>query len=188
MYKYLKGKLVEVEEKSVVVEVGGVGYIVGMGAGNMNKLIKKIDKEIVIWTFMRLTEEEIQLFGFLDKEQVSLFKKLISVSGVGPKSALSIMDLGTVNDLLGAIETADASFLSKASGIGKKTAQRLIVELRGKLALIEDIKVDKELEQALKGLGYSRSEYKDVVDLMPADLSRVEDKIGWVLRKMGGRR
>lgn len=184
MYKYLKGKLVEVENKALTIEVGGIGYAVFVGLGNANKLIKKIDQEIVLWVWMKLTDDEIQLYGFSSQEQVEFFKKLIGVSGVGPKSALSLMDLGEVDKLLQAIELTDVGYLSKAVGIGKKSAQRIIVELKGKLTEIDFINEDKDLEQALKGLGYSRSEYQDILSVLPSELNTLEEKISWILKKM----
>ncbi|MBU0647918.1 hypothetical protein KJ855_01945, partial [Patescibacteria group bacterium] len=114
-----------------------------------------------------------------------LFTKLIKVSGVGPKSAISIMDLDEYDKLMEHIEKADVAFIAKASGVGRKTAQKLIVELQGKLVIDDGMPADGELVDALTSLGYKANEYRDVLDKMPGDIDRIEDKIGWVLREIG---
>lgn len=175
----------EVNEKSCVVELGGFGMEVVCAKRVLNDLRPKLAKEVLVWTVLKIKEEEMILYGFTDKNEITMFHKLTSVSGIGPKSAISIMDLGELADLIKAIDAADIKYVSKAHGIGKKTAQRLIVELKGKLVFEEKDVVDDEVLMALKSLGYSRSEYQDLVAMMPDDLDTTELKIGWLIKRLG---
>ncbi len=185
MINYINGKLVEVGEKSCIVELNAMGWELICPPRVLNDLRKKINKSVKLWTVLKIKEEEMLLYGFDDKNDIAMFQKLTGVSGIGPKSALSIMDLGSLDDLVKAIEAADTKYVSKAHGVGKKTAQRLIVELRGKLVFDESEKVDDDVLSALKSLGYTRAEYQDLVEMMPKDIDSTEGKIGWLVKKLG---
>ncbi len=185
MINFVKGKLENVGLNSCLVEFGGLGIELFCANRVLNKLRKKTGKEIKIWTVLKIKEEEMLLYGFLEKEEIDFFRKLVSVSGIGPKSAMSIMDLGDSTELIAAIDRADTVFISKAQGVGKKTAQRLIVELKGKLVFEEDEIFDVDVVDAMKALGYSRVEYTDLVKLLPEDLEGPEKKIAWLLKRLG---
>ena len=185
MIKYIVGELVEVGSKSCVVEIGQVGWEVFCVGRLLEALKSKIAKKVKLWTILKIKEEEMILYAFGDKSEIELFLKLTQVSGIGPKSALSIMNLGEMSVVVAAIDNSDTKFIAKAHGVGKKTAQRLIVELKGKLVLDEEDEIDPDVLAALKSLGYSRAEYNDLIAMMPDDMTSTEEKVGWLVKKLG---
>ena len=178
MIGFLKGTVEELTESLAVVDVNGVGYEVNIGSGTASE-ISNIKDEIKLFTYMSVKEDSMTLFGFLHKEELELFKLLIKVNGIGPKGAQAILSVMSVSDLRFAILTGDAKSISRAPGIGGKTAQKLILELKDKVsdsigedssyvsggssapALITDER--SEAAEALIALGYSSQEaYKAV--------------------------
>jgi len=177
--------LIEVSDNGLLIEVGGVGYGVGCIRQLANDWRKRVNKEVLVWTFLKIKEDGMEFYGFANQEEVDLFTKLNNVSGIGPKSALSMMSLGEVSELVGAIDRAEVNYITKANGIGKKTAQRLIMELKGKLVVDDEEKIDDDVLGALQSLGYTRGEYEEIVRLVPEDLQTSEEKISWLLKKLG---
>ncbi len=173
MYSYLKGELVEILDDTIVVEVNNVGYNVHIPASMIDNFTGTGQK-IKIYTYLHVKEELMELYGFLTRDDLNIFKLLLGVSGIGPKGALAILTVMTPDDLRFAVLGEDAKAIAKAPGIGSKTAQRLILELKDKLKL-EDVferkavdaavsqgdalsGVKSEAVQALAALGYSSSE------------------------------
>lgn len=173
MYSYIKGILTEIEEELVVVEAGGIGYNI-YTTGQTFRYLPAVGEEIKLYTYLHIREDAMILYGFLTKDDRRVFKLLIGVSGIGPKGALAILSVMTTDDLRFAVLGDDAKAIAKAPGVGAKTAQRLILELKDKLS-IEDAfeeKLERTLEQAeskakgakneavqaLTALGYSSSE------------------------------
>jgi len=173
---------VDVQEKVLVVERAGIGYILAMSGLALNVLQSKLGQEVKLWVKQRVSDDEIVWYGFLDRAEREVFDRLVSVSGVGPKSALSILGLGEIKKLTAAIDQGNVAYIYQASGIGKKTAQRILVELKGKL--VDDDLIDNDVEEAMKVLGYKRGEYEHLVAMLPIE-STVEEKIGWLVRQMG---
>lgn len=136
MISYIRGKLAVVEEDKIIVDVGGVGYGVFMPARAMMNL-PGIGSEVTIHTFLNVKEDAMQLFGFLTRDDLAVFKKVITVSGIGPKGGLSILSQLSADELRFAIFSNDVKAISASQGIGKKTAEKLILELKDKLS-IED--------------------------------------------------
>ena len=136
----------------------------------------------------------MELYGFLSAEELSFFELLISVSGVGPKSALSIIDVANLEELSAAIQESRPDLLTKASGIGRKTAERIIVELRNKVsssrsgAMVEKMDTDADLVEALSNLGYRREEARDALAKVPRETAGVEARLKEALRILGGKR
>ncbi|WP_025028407.1 Holliday junction branch migration protein RuvA [Caldalkalibacillus mannanilyticus] len=135
MIDYIKGTLVYIDLHYIVVETGGIGYQVHMS--NPFQLQHKEQEEITIYTYQHVREDILALYGFISREERSLYEKLLLVSGVGPKAALSIMSAGTPGQLIIAIQSEDLAFLTRLPGVGKKTAQRLIIDLKDKLGALE---------------------------------------------------
>lgn len=181
MIYYLQGRLVELFPSALVVEAGHIGYFLHVSEQTREEMKKKLGGEIKIWVRQRMTDDEVVWYGFLNHTERDMFEKLLSVSGVGPKSALSILSLGRIDRLSQAIDQSNVSYLSQASGIGKKTAQRIIVELKGKL--VSDDRFDGEVDEAMKTLGYKRAEYDHLVTMLPVELT-VEEKITWLVKQM----
>jgi Holliday junction DNA helicase RuvA len=174
MISFIHGELVEIIDSNVVVECGGVGYNIEVPTSVLSKL-PHIGSEVKIYTYLNVTEDSMKLCGFDSREMLNIFKILISVSGIGPKGALSILSALSVNDLKYAIISEDAKAISKAPGVGLKTAQKLIIEAKGRIdvsditdnaisgaaaSLPEASSDDPRAEAiaALTALGYSNSE------------------------------
>lgn len=142
MIAYVKGTLAEVTEGNAVVDVGGIGYNIKISAGALN-LLPPVRQEVTFYTYTYVREDIFCLYGFLNPEDLTVFKLLITVNGVGPKGALGILSVMSARDLQFAIASADSKMIARAPGIGKKTAERVILDLRDKVSL----------EDALRGLG-----------------------------------
>ena len=174
MISYIKGTLEDITETGVVIEAGGLGYFVSMPPSFTVKY--KLHTEVKVFTYMSVKEDGISLFGFENKKQLELFKKLTSVSGVGGKSALALLGSANVNEITTAIIANDVNMICRAPGLGKKTAQRIILELKDKISTDEISSViggeigsetgensalsdsRSEALEAMLVLGYGRSE------------------------------
>ncbi|TDT47625.1 Holliday junction branch migration protein RuvA [Fonticella tunisiensis] len=172
MIAHIKGIPEEYGEDYVVIDCGGVGYSISMPLNEIEK-VKKQGGRVKIYTYHYVREDQMGLYGFLDKEALSMFKMLINVSGVGPKAALSMLSSISPSNMILAIITGDDKTLSKAQGIGKKLAQRIILELKDKFKdysfLPEDEETTGNIDQtgeamgALMSLGYTRQEAASVL-------------------------
>lgn len=131
MIEYIKGNLTYIDLHYVVLEAGGIGYQIFMP--NPSSIQNQQNQETVIYTYQYVREDQLSLFGFCKREERSLFEKLLLVSGIGPKAALSIMSAGVPGQIIVAIQSEDLALLTKLPGIGKKTAQRIILDLKDKL-------------------------------------------------------
>ena len=139
MIAFLRGYVAAVYDGTAVIDVGGVGYevrIAGETAGWLAAAGR--DEEVTVYTYTYLREDQIALYGFSSREDLDLFKLLITVSGVGPKGGLALLSVGTADDLRFAIMTGDAKMIARAPGVGKRTAERVILELRDKVAGMRD--------------------------------------------------
>jgi len=145
MYSYIRGQLAEVEPDHIVIDVNGIGYNLYIPT-NCFEYLPALGEECKIHTYLYVREDAMMLYGFLTKDDLALFKQLISVSGIGPKGALGILSALSADDLRFAILAGDSKAISKAPGIGAKTAQRVILELKDKMSL-EDA-FEKKLEHA----------------------------------------
>ncbi len=137
MISYIKGELVEVTENAIVLDHDGIGFLIMMPASILAKL-PATGSELKVHTYMYVKEDVLDLYGFLTKDDLKVFKLLITVSGIGPKGALAILSTMSPDDLRFAVLAGDSKTISKAPGIGSKTAQKLIIELKDKLK-IEDV-------------------------------------------------
>ncbi len=186
MISYLTGQVKRLGEKSLTLLVGGVGYEVFVAKGILSDVKPGQDIEFDIVTIVR--EDAFDLYGFTNESQYHFFKLLITISGIGPKSALSILDAAGVEDIRQAITNDDPGFLQKVNGIGKKTAERIVVELKSKIGagLTASIgsESSSEVVEALESLGYKPVEIREAVKQVDNKLS-VEEKISQVLRLLG---
>lgn len=173
MISYIRGELIEIEADKVIVDVGGVGYGIFMPGQSMHYL-PNIGEDVKLHTFLNVKEDAMQLFGFLTGDDLQVFKMVIGVSGIGPKGGLSILSQLTPDELRFAVMAGDVKAISASPGIGKKTAEKLIIELKDKLS-IEDVlnhsddghadelqqttnDIQAEAVQALVALGYGSTE------------------------------
>ena len=156
MIAFLKGYVAAVSESAAVIEVGGVGYEVRIAGETVQRLAAAgRDEEVKVYTYTYLREDQIALYGFMSREDLELFKLLITVSGVGPKGALALLSVGTADDLRFAIMAGDAKMIARAPGVGKKTAERLILELREKVSGMNDAAMFQIAAGAGGGAGFA---------------------------------
>ncbi|MDZ4284431.1 MAG: Holliday junction branch migration protein RuvA, partial [Patescibacteria group bacterium] len=145
--------------------------------------------EVSLWTHLVVRDDALELFGFRERDELSLFERLISVSGIGPKSALAILDLAPVETLRSAIARGDTSYLTKVSGIGKKTAQKIVLELRDSLASAREADSAGEdygdVIDALTTLGYSAREAREALKKMPPSTADTSERIKAALKTLG---
>lgn len=198
MISYIRGEIASKEEDKVIVDVGGIGYAVFMPGRIMSEL-PEIGSEVKIHTYLNVKEDAMQLFGFLSRDDLNVFKLVITVNGIGPKGGLSILSQLSANDLRYAVMSNDVKAISASQGIGKKTAEKLILELKDKLKL-EDVlnqndftetssvsegvnDVQKDAVSALVALGYSNTEaVKAVRQVSAGPDSDVEDILKQALK------
>ena len=180
MYSYIKGTLEEVSEDLIVVENNGIGYNIHISARMLDALPAR-GEQVKIYTYLYVKEDAFSLFGFPSRDELEMFKLLINVSGIGPKGGLAVLSVLSANDLRFAIVAEDAKTISKAPGVGSKTAKRLIIELKDKIDLEAAIEtgfeemetpaaggssnnhIRKEASEALVALGYSPTEASKVL-------------------------
>lgn len=172
MYAYFKGIIAQKEENELILEVNRIGYRIFM-SGSMLDALPGVGNEVTIHTYTYVKEDALQLYGFLSRDDLALFKMLITVSGIGPKGGLAVLSTLSADDLRFAILSEDAKAIAKAPGIGVKTAQKVVIELKDKLSLEEALDLKKghiearatniegsieETVEALVALGYSSTE------------------------------
>lgn len=158
MYQYLKGLVTEITPHGLTIEVNDVGFLLVPP----NPYDFKVDERITVYVYFHVKEDAHTLYAFKDKDQKRLFEQLLSVKGIGPKSALAVLASAPVNDILKAIEAGDAKYLNRFPGIGPKASQQIILDLKGKIQVGEvTLKSSQRLSEvsdALKALGYKTKE------------------------------
>ncbi len=202
MFYYIKGKLVLNEFSQVVIDVGGVAYSMTVSANTQAAVSSKSfngENEVTLFTHLSVREDGIELFGFHDHAELDMFKLLISVSGIGPKAAMSILSHMTPDSIAYAIFSDDKKTISKAPGVGPKTAARIILELKDKIKghsveapandfVISNVKVNdskhSEAIDALTVLGFHRSAAEEVLKTIDVANTDLEDIIREALKKL----
>ena len=173
MYAYIKGEIIDISEDNLVLECNNIGYNIRIPLSVAQRL-PGIGATVKIYTYTSVREDAFNLFGFLSKDDLEIYKKLIAVNGIGPKGALSILSAMSADDLRFAILSGDAAAIAKAQGVGKKSAERIILELRDKVQFMGSAATDLEVLtssdttaetnakneaiEALTSLGYSPSD------------------------------
>lgn len=188
MISLLQGKIHDIRGNILTLLVGGVGYQVHISAYTAGKLSSATEATLYIHTHVR--EETLQLFGFLELEELEMFELLISISGIGPKVGLSILAIADPKTIRTAIVNKDPSILTSVSGVGKKTAERVIVELQNKVSEVDihDLDTalgDKEALEALTALGYSAGQARDVLKALPKEETDISTRIRMALQRLG---
>ena len=186
MIQFIRGKLVSVEEDRAIVDVNGVGYGIFMSVQSLS-LLPQTGSEVKIHTYLNVKEDAMQLFGFLTRDDLMIFRLLIGVNGIGPKGGQAILSVLSPDDLRFAVLAGDVKSISASPGIGKKTAEKLILELRDKLKIEDALEhkvsetvdsgrtgkgadhVQSEAVQALVALGYGSTEALRAVKQVPSD-------------------
>ena len=201
MISYIRGELVAVEKEKVIIDVGGVGYGIFVPESAMG-LLPQMGNEVKLYTYLNVREDAMQLFGFLTRDDLEIFKLLMGVSGIGPKGGLSILSKLTADDLRFAIMSGDSKAISAAPGIGKKTAEKVIIELKDKLDIEQILnpsdsetksaikmdssanEVQSEAVQALVALGYGSTESLKAVNKVNSENMTVEEVLKQALKNL----
>ncbi|MBQ8971293.1 MAG: Holliday junction branch migration protein RuvA [Lachnospiraceae bacterium] len=161
MIAYLKGTVAAIYEQQIVLEVNDIGYNVQMPQSSL-QLIGGVGEELKVYTYLNVREDAMLLFGFLTRDDLELFKQLLQVGGIGPKGGLALLSAMSADDLRFAIVSSDEKTIAKAPGIGKKTAQRLIIELKDKISIQDafeaKLSAEGELPAGVEAAGSAQSE------------------------------
>lgn len=199
MLHYIKGKLAMKQETGIVIEAGGLGYEISV-PGNSRLYLAAEGEELTVFTAMIVREDDISLYGFYDKGELDTFRKLITVSGVGAKAALAMLSAMPLAELHQAIVFEDAKTLTRANGIGKKTAERIVLELKDKFGEIETVQLPEgsdsvmiqqgeadprtEAVEALINLGYTKGEAMNAMAAVKETELTAEEYIKQALKQL----
>ncbi len=189
MIAYLRGKIILKESSSLVLEVNNVGYKVYCRPLLLEEV--RLGQELELHTYQHIRENALDLFGFKNLEELEIFKKLNSVTGIGPKTALGVLTVASPEEIFAAVGRDDPSLLTKVSGIGKKTAERIVLELKGKLPqalkVAEESSGNAEVIEALMGLGYKINDAREAVKKIPRHVQETSEKVRAALKLLGKR-
>ncbi len=188
----ISGKLASKTDHFAVVEVAGIGLKIFASRRTIDALPAP-HADVKLFTHLHVREDALDLFGFLSAEELNFFELLISVSGVGPKSALSILDVAELKNLSAAIKEGRPDLLTKASGIGRKTAERIILDLKTKVSAeksettVGKMDADVDLVETLVGLGYRREQAKVALQKVDEKITNLEERLKTALKILGGK-
>lgn len=191
MIGYLRGKIIELSSESAIIDVQGVGYEIHCSAHTLDDLQALLGKDIIVWIHTHVREDALQLFGFHSKEEKNLFLSLLKVNGVGPKMAMSILSGAHSHRIQEMIEAGDAKGLSQLPKVGKKTAEQIILTLKGKLVSVEPSKgsrseIQTQVTSALLNLGFKSQLVDQFVSTLPSGVT-LEEGVRQGLQSLAGR-
>lgn len=184
----IRGKIILKKDKFLLVETAGVGYKISVSPDTLSRSGKTGD-EIFLFIHTHVREDSFDLYGFPDYEELEFFLMLLNVSGIGPKGALAILGITSIETLKRAISAGDTSYMTKISGIGKKTAEKIVIELRDKVGASKEgtaLQGEMDALEALKSLGYSQNDAREALKKVRADAD-INTKIREALKILGGR-
>lgn len=190
MIGFLRGKIELLQRPFVIIDVNGVGYKVLLPESVYSKL--SLGEQVRIFTYTYVREDALDLFGFLEAEDLRLFESLLTVSGIGPKTALNIFSFGERKDIIEAIIKGDVAFFTSVPRLGTKNAQKIIIELKNKMGATQDLDLsgkdlleNAEVIQALKNFGFSVSEAQKAVREVKKEGISTEERIRLALKALG---
>ncbi len=191
MIGHITGTVLFKEERVVIVDVGGLGYTLSVTPATAQST--KEGEKVSLWTHLVVKEDALDLYGFSKRDEIALFRLLIGISGIGPKSALSVLALADVTTLATAIASGESEYMTKVSGIGKKLAEKIILELRDKMGNITQREggvalPETEALDALEALGYSPKDTRELVRMLAKESMTTQDIIRKALQTLGGRK
>lgn len=191
MIGFLEGKVVVRDDPYVIINVGGVGYRVLAAREVLAGAVSSDGRSFKVFTYTHVRDDAIELFGFQAPEDLKLFKYLISVSGIGPKTAMNIFGAGNRNEIVLAITKGDVNFFTSVPRLGRKNAQKIIIELKNKFGSLEDLDLSENSEEnsqiiaGLKSFGFSAKEAGDAVKAIKDRGETIEEKIKLALKYLG---
>lgn len=188
MISALSGTVLLKDLHSLVVDVGGVGYKVSVTTETALEAL--LDSPIFLWTHLAVRETSLDLYGFLEKESLEVFELLITISGIGPKSALGILNVATPSMLRQAVASGETSYLTRVSGIGKKNAEKIVLELKDKLKVSEvdastssaQVMAEGDALEALVSLGYSERDAREALKKVPKETAGASERVKAALK------
>lgn len=188
MISHLLGTLIHANQKSLILSVNGVGYKVHTSPLFAIGLENKIGSTIELYTYFSVREDAQELFGFETYQELEMFELLVSISGIGPRSALGILAVAPLETLTRAISTNDLGYLTRISGIGKKTAEKILLELKDKMPkhLHHESYGQEDLDalDALIALGYTEHKAREILQAIPSDITETKAKIKEALKRL----
>ncbi len=186
MINHLTGTVLHTDDDSFTLAVHGVGYMVYAGTELLSKAAT--ESSLSVWTHLAVRENALDLYGFLTQEELHLFELVISVSGIGPKSGLAILSLASVDTLQNAIASGEIGYLTKVSGIGAKTAQKIVLELKDKVTAVASagagMQEDADVVEALKALGYNPQEARSALKDIPDEIVGTSERVRAALKQL----
>jgi Holliday junction DNA helicase RuvA len=191
MISQLEGIIVHADLRHLVLDVNGVGYKVWIGSDTLQKKAVKSPEKLRVWTYLAVRETALDLYGFSDAQELEFFELLITISGIGPKTAAGILTVASVSTLRSAVASNDPTYLTKVSGIGKKNAEKIVRELQDKLGALdgemptESQRHDSDALEALKSLGYQERESRDALKKVGADITNTGERVKKALKILG---
>lgn len=192
MIAYLRGSILHRDLRFLIVDTGNVGYKVACPVDILNKI--SVGEDLGLWIHTVVREDAFDLYGFLDRETLEFFELLITISGIGPKSALGILSATSLASLKEAVISGETAYLTKISGIGKKIADKIVLELKDKVVYTTEEahagaslagQSDVDAMEALKALGYSQKEARDALEGISRDIKDTGEKVKAALRALG---
>ncbi len=189
MISQLRGTVTFKDIRFIVLNVAGVGYKVFVTPAIIEKM--KDGAEITVWTYLAVRENALDLYGFMSKEDLELFEMLITVSGIGPKTALGVLAVVLPETVRLAISSGESAYLTKVAGVGKKIAEKIVLELKGKFEGIEGggahFQKDSDAILALQSLGYSQNEAREALKKVPKEIENASEKVKQALKILGSK-
>lgn len=192
MIGHIEGEVIHKEERELIIATGGVGYALSVTPETAK--CGRVGEQLSCWTYLSVKETALELYGFLHREELSLFRLLIGISGIGPKSALNVLSLADVSTLTHAIKRGDGGYLAKVSGIGKKLAAKIVLELKDKVGGLAEEggqdgtpRAEDEAIEALETLGYAPRDTREIVRTLAKKHTTAHDIIRGALQALGGR-
>jgi len=189
MIGHIEGRVIFKGERHVVVDASGIGYKVFLPLSALKA--STVGNAASFWTHLHVREDTTDLFGFLYPSELEFFEMLIGISGIGPRSALGVMALAPVDTIKKAIAVGDTSYLTKVSGIGRKTAEKIVLELKEKMGFGRvsydgaELQHDADILDALVALGYSSTQARDALGHIPASIQGRETRLKEALKLLG---
>lgn len=191
MFYYIEGTVANIAEQIIVIDVSGVGYLIHTSNATLSSV--KPNSTVKVYTFVNVKEDAFDIFGFLTLKELDFFKKLISINGVGPKAGLSILSVADIDTLTLAVISGDEALLTKANGIGKKIASRIVLELKDKVLDLGSLSITNnstnidDAMDALNSLGFTPVQTMAIImELDNINSLAVDDIIKQVLKRIGG--
>ncbi len=193
MISKLRGKILYSGDKYIILDVSGVGYKINLTDTDLAELAhtSNTEQEVSFWTHLSVKEDALDLYGFINKKELDFFGLLISISGIGPKKALGILSVAPVETLKKALRSRDTSYLTQVSGIGRKNAEKIVLELKDKFEALEggedliSLREESDAVEAIRSLGYSAAEARDALKKIDPSVTKLGDRIKAALKHLG---